>query len=99
MGWKQYNLFKSKNISNFVDMLEEGDYYFLSNKTLCIIKQKQELAYNKYEFMVCDSKTNEIKSKPLGSNIDLLDSIRENLACDLEYQRFFQINSILNNNK
>jgi len=29
------------------------------------------------------------------SNIELMNLLRENLACNLSYQRFFQINSII----
>ena len=34
-------------------------------------------------------------SKSCKSNIELLYLIRENLACDISYQRLFQINSII----
>lgn len=96
MGWQEHFTYRKKSspkISNFVD---DGDLYYHNEKNnlLYTIKQIQDLPYKIYEFFVIDLENQEQKSYLIDSNIKLFELIRENLACNLEYQRFFQINSI-----
>ena len=89
---------------------EEGDnkvrYFFSSEERQLFFglkeinqdpKLKKNKKYNEYEFIIVDTS----KKKPnftkinCKSNIELLYLIRKNLACDISYQRQFQINSIL----
>ena len=60
-------------------------------------KLKKNKKYNEYKFIIVDFSKKKPKyvSKSCKSNIELLYLIRENLACDISYQRQFQINSIL----
>ena len=50
-----------------------------------------------YNFLVIDfSKKKPIyKTQELNSNTQLLKLVKDNLACDKSYQRYFQINSII----
>ena len=80
-------------------------YFFSEERQVCFAikeishdpKLKKNKKYNEYEFIIVDSS----KKKPnftkinCKSNIELLYLIRKNLACDISYQRQFQINSIL----
>jgi formylmethanofuran dehydrogenase subunit E len=89
---------------------EEGDnkvrYFFSSEERQLFFglkeinqdpKLKKNKKYNEYKFIKVDfsKKKPKFVSKSCKSNIELLYLIRENLACDISYQRLFQINSII----
>jgi hypothetical protein len=101
MGWVDYS--RSRGIGpNYRFFEEDGDvqYFILfeeRKKCFVIKQQKVNNIYNDYKFISVDfsKKRLKIKSKIFNSNIELLSLIRENLACNLSYQRLFQINSIL----
>ena len=97
-------------ILTFLNDSEEGDnkvrYFFSSEERQLFFglkeinqdsKLKKNKKYNEYKFIKVDSSKNKPKfvSKSCKSNIELLYLIRENLACDISYQRLFQINSII----
>jgi len=76
----------------------------IKHKSLSIInnnsndpKLKNYKKYNEYNFIIVDfsKKIPKSTTKILKSNLELLHLVRENLACDILYQRLFQINSIL----
>jgi hypothetical protein len=101
MGWVDYS--KSRGIGpnyRFFEEDEDVQYFILfeeRKKCFVIKQQKVNNIYNDYKFISVDfsKKRLKIKSKIFNSNIELLSLIRENLACNLSYQRLFQINSIL----
>lgn len=101
MGWIDYS--RSRGIGpnyRFFEEDNEVQYFILfeeRKKCYVIKQQKGNNIYNGYKFIAVDfsKKTPKIKSKAFNSNIELLSLIRENLACNLTYQRLFQINSIL----
>ena len=80
-------------------------YFFSEERQLCFAikeishgpKLKKNKKYNEYKFIKVDfsKKKPKFVSKSCKSNIELLYLIRENLACDISYQRLFQINSII----
>ena len=76
---------------------EERQLFFGLKEISHDSKLKKNKKYNEYEFIIVDTS----KKKPnftkinCKSNIELLYLIRENLACDITYQRLFQINSII----
>ena len=97
-------------ILTFLNDSEEGDnkvrYFFSSEERQLFFglkeinqdsKLKKNKKYNEYKFIKVDFSKKKPKyvSKSCNSNIELLYLIRENLACDITYQRQFQINSIL----
>jgi len=107
--WDVYDNF-DYTILTLLNDSEEGDnkvrYFFSSGERQLFFaikeishdpKLKKNKKYNEYEFIIVDSS----KKKPnftkinCKSNIELLYLIRKNLACDISYQRQFQINSIL----
>lgn len=111
MGWRDYSYTRGigNNPSKFKFFQEDKEvrYFILfeDRKTCFAIKEivtkdtklKKSKKYNEYKFITVDFsfKRPKFYTKEFNSNIELLCLIRENLACDLEYQRFFQINSIL----
>jgi len=93
-----------------VEYFDKARYYFFpeERKVLFILKEiiafpnndpklKKNKKYNEYKFIKVDfsKKKPKFVSKSCKSNIELLYLIRENLACDITYQRLFQINSII----
>lgn len=97
-------------ILTFLNDSEEGDnkvrYFFSSEERQLFFglkeinqdsKLKKNKKYNEYKFIKVDFSKKKPKyvSKSCKSNIELLYLIRENLACDISYQRLFQINSII----
>jgi len=108
MGWRDYSF--SRGIGPGINFLEEDGqvrYFILfQDRKLCfaikeiIIKDsklKKSIKYNEYKFITVDfsKKKPKFKTNSFNSNLELLHLLRENLACNLEYQRFFQINAIL----
>jgi hypothetical protein len=108
MGWRDYSF--SRGIGPGINFLEEDGqvrYFILfQDRKLCfaikeiIIKDsklKKSNKYNEYKFITVDfsKKKPKFKTNSFNSNLELLHLLRENLACNLEYQRFFQINAIL----
>jgi hypothetical protein len=103
MGWRVF-VFKIPRLPDpvvqYLDKevkLVDGDFYFLEEKKLSLIKQKKQETYNTYQLLVIDFNQDEISTTEfeIDSNIKLIQLIRENLLCDMEYQRYFRINSIL----
>ena len=97
-------------ILTFLNDSEEGDnkvrYFFSSEERQLFFglkeinqdsKLKKNKKYNEYKFIKVNFSKKKPKyvSKSCKSNIELLYLIRKNLACDISYQRQFQINSIL----
>lgn len=80
-------------------------YFFSGDKKLCFAikeicddsKLQNNNRYNEYEFIIVEvsEKSKNYTKISCKSNIELLYLVREHLACDLSYQRQFQINSIL----
>jgi hypothetical protein len=108
MGWRDYSF--SRGIGPGINFLEEDGqvrYFILfEDRKICyaikeiIIKDsklKKSKKYNEYKFITVDfsKKRPKFETNDFNSNLELLYLIREKLACNLEYQRFFQINSIL----
>jgi hypothetical protein len=107
MGWRDYSY--TRGIGSGVNFFEEDNqvrYFFLSEeRKLCFAikeiipesKLRKSKRYNEYKFIIVDFSRKKPKFliKNFNSNIELLYLLRENLACDTSYQRFFQINSIL----
>ena len=106
MGWRDYSF--SRGIGPGINFFEEDGqvrYFILfeDRKTCFAIKEilidsklKKSKKYNEYKFITVDfsKKKPKFKTTEFSSNLELLGLIRENLACNLEYQRYFQINSI-----
>jgi hypothetical protein len=77
--------------------------YFLCNQRQMIWCIKENVIDPKlngrklYNFLVVDfSKKKPVyKTQELNSNLQLLKLVKENLACNKSYQRYFQINSII----
>ena len=108
MGWRDYSW--HRGIGPGINFLEEDGqvrYFILfQDRKLCfaikeiIIKDsklKKSNKYNEYKFITVDfsKKKPKFKTNSFNSYLELLHLLRENLACNLEYQRFFQINAIL----
>jgi hypothetical protein len=107
MGWRDYSY--TRGIGPGINFFEEDGqvrYFFLSKeRQLCFAikeinqdsKLRKNKKYNEYKFIIVDfsKKKPKFTIKSFESNIELLYLIRENLACDISYQRLFQINSIL----
>lgn len=107
MGWRDYSW--HRGIGPGINFFEEDDqvrYFILfeDRKTCFAIKEiiikdsklKKSKRYNEYKFIAVDfsNKKPKFKTIEFSSNLELLFLIRENLSCNLEYQRYFQINSI-----
>jgi hypothetical protein len=111
MGWRDYSFTRGIGNNpykyKFFQEDEEVRYFivFEERKKCFAIKEivtkdpklKNSKKYNEYKFITVDfsKKRPNFDVNDFNSNIELLCLIRENLACNLEYQRFFQINSIL----
>jgi len=107
MGWRDYSY--TRGIGSGFRFFEEDSqvrYFFLSDeRKLCFAikeiipesKLRKSKKYNEYKFIIVDfsKKKPKFLTKSFNSNMELLYLLRENLACDISYQRFFQINSIL----
>jgi len=93
-----------------IEYFDKSRYYFFpeERQVLFLLKEiiafpnhdpklKKNKKYNEYKFIKVDFSKKKPKyvSKSCKSNIELLYLIRENLACDITYQRLFQINSII----
>lgn len=107
MGWIDYsynysiifNILNNDDINGIkhIFLSQERNMFFAIKEISHDSKLKKNKKYNEYEFIIVDfsKKRKYYYKKRLVSNIELLYLIRENLACDISYQRFFQINSIL----
>lgn len=78
--------------------------YFICNDRQMIWAIMEILADSKlkdkkiYNFVCIDFSFKKPRNykKEIKSNIELLKLVRKNLACNISYQRYFQINSIIN---
>lgn len=104
MGWRDYSIHRGIGVDiNFYEEDFRVKYFILfQDRKLCYVikefKSENKLQkLNEYKFIKVDYS----KKKPkfftfdFDSNIELMNLLRENLACNLSYQRFFQINSII----
>lgn len=98
MGWRRFNSLSNNSKSKVHPIINHDDYFIICGKKTFVIKQIDDISYNAYNFISIDF-NGDTEISIFETNMNLLKMIRENLACDLEYQRYFQINSILKNNK
>ena len=111
MGWREYSFTRGVGNNPYkYKFFQEDDevrfYILFEDRKICFAikeilkkdtKLKNSKKYNEYKFITVDFSLKRPKFQVVdfNSNIELLCLIRDNLACDLEYQRFFQINSVL----
>ena len=107
MGWRDYswhrgigpgiNFFEEDGQVRYFILFEDRKTCFAIKEIIKDSKLKKSKKYNEYKFIKVDFSKKKPKyvSKSCKSNIELLYLIRENLACDITYQRLFQINSII----
>ncbi len=109
MGWVNYssvrgipnlnlNLEDSNSIKWFISLEERGCYFLIKEKFSIKKENDKKIKIPNYNFLIITNKNNKkynILNKTFVSNLELLYLIRENLACNQQYARFFQINSIL----
>ena len=87
----------SEHFSDFILFEERKSCFAIKEIIIKDSKLKKSIKYNEYKFITVDfsKKKPKFKTNSFNSNLELLHLLRENLACNLEYQRFFQINAIL----
>jgi hypothetical protein len=106
MGWRDYswhrgigpgiNFFEEDSQVRYFILFEDRKTCFAIKEIIPESKLRKSKKYNEYKFIAVDfsKKKTKFKTTEFNSNLELLVLIRENLACNLEYQRYFQINSI-----
>lgn len=104
MGWRDYSFHRGIGVDiNFYEEDFRVKYFILfQDRKLCYVikefKSENKLQkLNEYKFIKVDysKKKPKFYTFDFDSNIELMNLLRENLACNLSYQRFFQINSII----
>lgn len=109
MGWVNYssvrgipnldlNLEDSTSIKLFISLEERKCHFLIKEKSSFQIENDKKIKISNYNFLIITHKSNKkynISNKVFISNLELLYLIKENLACNQQYARFFQINSIL----
>lgn len=107
MGWVNYSSVRgipsldiedSNSIKWFISFEERKCHFLIKEKFSIKIDNDKKVKIPNYNFLIITNKNNKkynILNKTFVSNLELLYLIRENLACNQQYARFFQINSIL----
>lgn len=90
-----YNLFQNDLLVRFFIEFENKNNFFVIKELSKSEKQKSKNLYKFIKVEITEDKpifnSNEFKS-----NIELFKLIKNNLACNEEYQRHFKLNKILN---
>lgn len=90
-----YNFFQNDSLVRYFIEFENKDNFFVIKELSESEKQKSKNLYKFIKVEITDDKP-IFNSEEFNSNIELLKLIKNNFACNEEYQRHFKLNKILN---